>query len=145
MRFHAIDVLAYGLSGAHNDITEAFYARPFVAHACTHAWTWIRVLNQRAYRFPGSAAINGARQSVIVKIAGFRELDQIPLAVTPPLHAVPCALRRELAKRLELEAANPARACRFATTRIARLLAVGRCGARADLTARPASSAAGPS
>jgi len=146
MRRHAIDKRAYGLSGAGNHITEARYARTFVAHARIHTWTWIPVRDERAYRFPRSAAIDGAWQSIIVKITGFRELDQISLTVAPPLRAIPCALRGELAKRLELEAANPVRACRFAATRIAWLRAVGRRSARAVLTARPTASAApGPS
>lgn len=120
---------------------NAFNTLAAVAYAFTYHGAGFSIWDERGYWITRFAEIAGARQPILIKVAGLYVFDQIPLTVAPFLLAVPRTLRRDFSRWLELKAADPARARRRPAPRIARLLAIGLRDALAQLTAGPARTA----
>jgi hypothetical protein len=123
---HAYLGVAHKAIFAGNEAGNTHAAIPVGAHAFACLRACVASGHEHAHRLTILAAMNRALSAIIREIPALDELNQVPLAVAPPVLAVPRALRREPAQRLQLKGAYPARARRLPTAKIARLLAICR-------------------
>ena len=100
MRCQALVATAYETAAALDEVLNTWNTLPIMAHTGAGSRAGLAVGYERNRRLTSIAAIHGARQRVLINIGALRELNQVPLAIAPPLLAVPRALRRQPAKRL---------------------------------------------